>query len=184
LIRPDAQAEATTLHEFEATQRPQGDYLWLHFDLNDANFGPWVLATLPQTAAMALTQSETRPRCDSLDGGLIMNLRCVNLNPSADPDDMVSLRLWTSDGLIISARHRKIWAVDAIRQRAEAGIGPPSIASFLAELTYSLTKRIEEVSLELVETTDTFEAVSYTHLRAHETVLDLVCRLLLEKKNT
>ena len=27
-----------------------------------------------------------------------------------------------------------------------------------------------------------YEAVSYTHLRAHETVLDLVCRLLLEKK--
>ena len=27
-------------------------------------------------------------------------------------------------------------------------------------------------------------AVSYTHLRAHETVLDLVCRLLLEKKNS
>ena len=26
------------------------------------------------------------------------------------------------------------------------------------------------------------QAVSYTHLRAHETVLDLVCRLLLEKK--
>ncbi len=29
-----------------------------------------------------------------------------------------------------------------------------------------------------------FIAVSYTHLRAHETVLDLVCRLLLEKKKT
>ena len=28
----------------------------------------------------------------------------------------------------------------------------------------------------------TFGPVSYTHLRAHETVLDLVCRLLLEKK--
>ena len=27
-------------------------------------------------------------------------------------------------------------------------------------------------------------SVSYTHLRAHETVLDLVCRLLLEKKKT
>ena len=25
--------------------------------------------------------------------------------------------------------------------------------------------------------------VSYTHLRAHETVLDIVCRLLLEKKH-
>ena len=29
---------------------------------------------------------------------------------------------------------------------------------------------------------DWFKAVSYTHLRAHETVLDLVCRLLLENK--
>ena len=28
------------------------------------------------------------------------------------------------------------------------------------------------------------DPVSYTHLRAHETVLDLVCRLLLEKKNS
>ena len=27
------------------------------------------------------------------------------------------------------------------------------------------------------------DPVSYTHLRAHETVLDLVCRLLLEHKN-
>ena len=27
-----------------------------------------------------------------------------------------------------------------------------------------------------------YHSVSYTHLRAHETVLDLVCRLLLEKK--
>ena len=31
--------------------------------------------------------------------------------------------------------------------------------------------------------TAALETVSYTHLRAHETVLDLVCRLLLEKKN-
>ena len=29
---------------------------------------------------------------------------------------------------------------------------------------------------------DHHRPVSYTHLRAHETVLDLVCRLLLEKK--
>ena len=32
-------------------------------------------------------------------------------------------------------------------------------------------------------TTRAASPVSYTHLRAHETVLDLVCRLLLEKKH-
>ena len=34
----------------------------------------------------------------------------------------------------------------------------------------------------VIKKLETSGAVSYTHLRAHETVLDLVCRLLLEKK--
>ena len=33
-----------------------------------------------------------------------------------------------------------------------------------------------------VDLSGVYTPVSYTHLRAHETVLDLVCRLLLEKK--
>ena len=37
---------------------------------------------------------------------------------------------------------------------------------------------------DIVERETVALAVSYTHLRAHETVLDLVCRLLLEKKKT
>ena len=40
----------------------------------------------------------------------------------------------------------------------------------------------EGISAETVRGTLKLEAVSYTHLRAHETVLDLVCRLLLEKQ--
>ncbi|WDT36821.1 hypothetical protein PVA38_11390 [Streptococcus pneumoniae D39] len=38
------------------------------------------------------------------------------------------------------------------------------------------------VSVRIFETLFKTKSVSYTHLRAHETVLDLVCRLLLEKK--
>ena len=47
---------------------------------------------------------------------------------------------------------------------------------------------IQEGNLGLMKAVDRFDpargvrSVSYTHLRAHETVLDLVCRLLLEKK--
>ena len=52
-----------------------------------------------------------------------------------------------------------------------------------ATLTYTITvANTGNVSLTGVTLTDAFAPVSYTHLRAHETVLDLVCRLLLEKK--
>ena len=40
----------------------------------------------------------------------------------------------------------------------------------------------ETSSLTNLFTENKFIAVSYTHLRAHETEADLVCRLLLEKK--
>ena len=38
------------------------------------------------------------------------------------------------------------------------------------------------VELQLERAARGWLAVSYTHLRAHGTVLDIVCRLLLEKK--
>ena len=38
------------------------------------------------------------------------------------------------------------------------------------------------VGIALAKANEVAEAVSYTHLRAHETTLHLVCRLLLEKK--
>ena len=40
----------------------------------------------------------------------------------------------------------------------------------------------EHMLLALVGQADGVVSVSYTHLRAHETRHDLVCRLLLEKK--
>ncbi len=51
----------------------------------------------------------------------------------------------------------------------------------------SLVKGLEVTGKEFVtpKITERYPCspVSYTHLRAHETLSDLVCRLLLEKKN-
>ena len=46
----------------------------------------------------------------------------------------------------------------------------------------SIMARIFNYGIITIIGTGGTKAVSYTHLRAHETVLDLVCRLLLEKK--
>ena len=46
------------------------------------------------------------------------------------------------------------------------------------------TKALDRVSLDVKEgeILALLGAVSYTHLRAHETLMNIVCRLLLEKK--
>ena len=132
-------------------------YRWLHFDIADPSLESWTQEFLPTSAQIAIRQTETRPRCDFMDGGLVLNLRGVNLNPGADADDMVSLRLWVSNGLIVSSRRRKIWAMNEMRLQMEEGKGPASIGMFLAALAFGLIKRIENVAVELEEDADEIE---------------------------
>eukprot|EP01016_Furgasonia_blochmanni_P012899 TRINITY_DN16491_c0_g1_i1.p3 TRINITY_DN16491_c0_g1~~TRINITY_DN16491_c0_g1_i1.p3 ORF type:complete len:117 (-),score=24.30 TRINITY_DN16491_c0_g1_i1:12-362(-) len=70
--------------------------------------------------------------------------------------------------------HDKEYAVKSISKRALEKKNE-SKSVLLNEI-----KLLREVDHECV--IKLFEAVSYTHLRAHETRHDLVCRLLLEKK--
>ena len=53
-------------------------------------------------------------------------------------------------------------------------LGPIQVRELAEELDISPTKKLGQNFVN-----DPNTAVSYTHLRAHETVLDLVCRLLL-----
>lgn len=152
-ISPDGSATALTE---PATDGAEG-YIWLHFDRLDPALAPWLEAHLPPIAAHSLVQTETRPRADPHEDGLIVNLRAVNLNPGAERADMVSIRLWITPKLIVSVRHRKVFAVDEIRQAAEAGRAPENTGRFLATLAEGLTERIESESLDCDEAVLDFE---------------------------
>lgn len=136
---------------------PDVAYRWLHFDTAEEALGVWTEEFLPPSAHTALRQTETRPRCTHVEEGLILNLRGVNLNPGDEADDMVSLRLWVTKGLIVSARIRKVWVLDEIRQKMERGEAPKSVDLFLAGLTFGLTQRIERIAVKLEEEADAIE---------------------------
>ena len=63
-----------------------------------------------------------------------------------------------------------------IRDSSQGGLTSSELAAWLT------TRSIDQLADFAVGVTH-LVPVSYTHLRAHETVLDLVCRLLLENKN-
>ena len=130
---------------------------WLHFDLAAPGVAEWLEGALPDIAFASLTQSETRPRADFVADGVIANLRGVNMNPGAEADDMVSLRLWMTGNQIVSVRLRKIFAVDDIRVAAEAGTAPPTPAAFLETVAAGMAARIETISTALDDATGEME---------------------------
>ena len=67
--------------------------------------------------------------------------------------------------------------------RSGSGVVPPGVSFAAYTLAEETSAKYAARSLSAVAAPRTWPgSVSYTHLRAHETVLDLVCRLLLENK--
>src|SRR5674536_136318 len=65
-----------------------------------------------------------------------------------------------------------------------AGMMAKYLATSLAMLNVVSAPRVMRSCLPISTISMSLVAVSYTHLRAHETPEHLVCRLLLEKKKT
>jgi zinc transporter len=127
--------------------QPGQGLLWLHLDLNDATARTWIEreSGLEEVARDALLAEETRPRAVPVGEGLVVTLRGVNLNPGADPEDMVAIRAWFEAGRVISARHRRLLCVEDLVTATEAGKGPKTSGGLLAELADRLVQRMEHV---------------------------------------
>lgn len=137
-----------------------GRFRWLHFDLADPALPGWCRTHLPGIPGQALLQSETRPRCDQFEDGLILNLRAVNRNPGAETAEMVSLRIWATRHSIVTVRLRKTYAFDAIRAECAAGRGPASPGEFLNRLIGDLAHHTRDAVLDLTAETEALEELT------------------------
>ncbi|MBI1397493.1 MAG: zinc transporter ZntB [Betaproteobacteria bacterium] len=126
--------------------------LWVHLNYTNHEHQDWLRrhSGLDELVVDALLVEDTRPRASALDGGLLLALRGVNLSPGADPEDMVSIRLWIEQGRIISARKRKLLSVSDITERLERGAGPASSGDFIETL-------VDRLTWHMSDTVDQFE---------------------------
>ena len=151
---------------------PGDGYRWVHWDLADPDLEDWITARLPSVAIRALTQTETRPRALSDDGALILILRGMNLNEGQAREDMVSVRLWATETLVVTVRARKIFALNDMRDQAMNGIGPALAGVFVDELAERLITRLEADSLAMEDEVDLLED------RLFENAEDPICETL------
>jgi zinc transporter len=105
---------------------------------------------IPNTAAWALLEEDTLPRASQIDGGTLLILRGVNLVPGADPEDMISLRLWITARRIVSTEVRRLAQTDHLIAAFRDGQAPESPDAFVLALVESLRAAAEPV-LDMVE---------------------------------
>ncbi|MBW4961476.1 zinc transporter ZntB [Sulfitobacter sp. CW3] len=140
----DIFADGTTSVPTDTNLTGPGEYRWWHFDLTDEMLEPWAREQLHEIPAGSLIQKQTRPRCDLFNGGLILNLRGINMNAGQAADEMVSVRMFIQSNLLITVRRKKVFAIDTIRQSAVAQNAPTSPAKFIEALVSRLTRRVQE----------------------------------------
>ena len=125
---------------------PEQGVLWAHFDYTSDEAGQWLRnsAGLEELVADALLTEESRPRATAIGDGVLVALRGINMNPGAEPDDMVSVRLWVDDERIISTRKRVLLSVSDIAEQLDAGKGPADTSDFLVTLADRIVWRMSD----------------------------------------
>lgn len=141
--------------------------IWIHLSYTSSNASAWLhdKSGLDSFVVEALLSEETRPRSTVIGKGLLLNLRGVNLNPGADFEDMVSLRLWVEQNRIITTRNRPILSVTELKNTFIKGRGPVSTSNFINMINDLLTSRIEE-AVENIE--DKIASLEEQVLSSHE----------------
>lgn len=96
---------------------------WLHFEDMVEPYRRDELArhAIPDVVRSALIASETRPRCDPIDGGALINLRGLAQPPKDSGGELVSIRLWVQQSEVISVSRFPLEATKQVCEAFEAG---------------------------------------------------------------
>lgn len=160
-IEFDKHGTAKPLAEEDAARAVEDKRLaWVHLDATHPDARKWITENVTYLDSLitdALLADETRPRFTQVGEGVLMIMRGVNLNENAEPEDMVSVRLWADPHRIISICKRPLMSITDLRNMLENGQSAFNTGSFLAQLSLKLLQRMQPVISELNDEADAIE---------------------------
>jgi len=138
-----------------ATYRGPG-FLWIHLEGREEADLAFLKAQhdIPDVAASALAATETRPRCDRIDDGAIVNLRGPGDLDPEDSDRLVSIRFWVGRERVTSLSRRRLGATPDVVDLMAAGRILDSgdlIAAFARMISKELDPEVAALGDELDE---------------------------------
>ena len=144
----------------EETASWQGDgFLWVHLEGKDEADLGFLKAQpdIPDVAAGALAATETRPRCDRIDEGAILNLRGPGDVDPEDSDRLVSIRFWVTRAKVTSLSRRHLAATDVVSDKMAAGkVHDPG--DLVAAFAWAISTQLDPEVAALSDTLDDVES--------------------------
>ena len=127
-----------------ASWRAEDGVAWVDLDYAAPDAERWLgfEAKLAPHTREALVAGDPRPRAEVRDDGILLIARGVNLAEGAEPEDMVSLRVWIEAHRVITLRHRDVRALRIVGESLSAGRGPTDAAGFLATLVDEIDDQV------------------------------------------
>jgi len=154
-------AQAITYAQLGQLQLTEQQTLWLHLERSHSRTELWLReqSGLSEFACDVLLEESTRPRLLRLaNQELLLFLRAINLNSQADPEDMISLRIFANAQYVYSLRQRPVQVTDELITAFSRGLGPKSASELLLYFAQSITDRVEDIVSELADRIDQEEA--------------------------
>ena len=143
------------------TWQPGGpdEVLWLHMCRTVPGILSWLMGELaiPEPTAELLTSDATRPRAFREDDALVATLRGINFNPGAEPEDMVSMQVWSDGKRLITLRRVSLQTPRDTRNELDAGNGPVDAGSLITSLTEHLIERMSHSIIDINNSIDELE---------------------------
>ena len=150
-------ARRVSREEIQTLQLQPNETLWLHWDRSHPDAQSWLRehSGLNEFTCDLLLEEGTRPRVVQPEKQqLLLFLRGVNLNPDAEPEDMISLRIFADQNRVISLRLRHLQARMELSGELAAGKGPTSAQGLVLRLADLMTDKVEPLVVELSEVVD------------------------------
>lgn len=160
-LSPALPAQQINIEDIKSAHE-NGGYTWIHLQADIIGVEQQLVSLgLNEMVIEGLCTHETRPRAVQIGDGILIYLRGINLNPQADPEDMVSLRVWLTEKAIITARRkgRRLLSVQDVKDDIDVGKIPDSPGELMLNLISKIAERINESVDALDEELTDFEAL-------------------------
>ena len=165
----NGQVTKTTIKDALAAE---AELVWVHLSTTNEHAQTALAeeAHLDELVVSALTTAETRPRCDKMGHGVLLNMRGLSSEQMEDGDALASVRIYASKGRVYSVTRKPLTATDLVCEDMEEGeIKDPGdlLSRFATAITETLDPDVAALGDSLDDCESSLDSGNVWELRRH-----------------